>query len=412
MSVISNRRPIAGLLLVALFLATTPGLAGNQVEAVVSQTEIPWDELLDVGIEIFRPGLPDGVDEFALIEKGIFPDLRRSEAKFVAVQLKRTLESTGHWGAVTVLPAHAEGVDVNVTGEIVESTGMELVVRIRVVDALGRVWKDKRYKQDADSRAYMDEDEVAETGDPYQSLYNKIANDMLKRRESLKPKELRQIREISAVKFAAEIAPEVFGEYLKMNKKGRYKVRRLPSEDDPMMARIVRIRERDYIFVDTLNEHYGNFHDQMLETYDEFRMHSYYEERTLRAVRKEARMEKILGGLLLVTAAMAGGSTRAARAARAGAAVTGGMVLAEGIERGKEAKIHFESLKELAQSFDAEIEPMLVEVEGRVLRLEGSAEAQYSEWRELLHEIFTEEVSLPVDLNADDLPAEPQVATD
>ena len=55
---------------------------------------------------------------------------------------------------------------------------------------------------------------------------------------------------------------------------------------------------------------------------------------------------------------------------------------------------------------------MLVEVEGRVLRLEGSAEAQYSEWRELLHEIFTEEASLPVDLNADDLPAEPQVATD
>jgi hypothetical protein len=55
---------------------------------------------------------------------------------------------------------------------------------------------------------------------------------------------------------------------------------------------------------------------------------------------------------------------------------------------------------------------MLVEVEGRVLRLEGSAEAQYAEWRKLLHEIFSEEVSLPVDLNADQLPAEPQVATD
>ena len=88
------------------------------------------------------------------------------------------------------------------------------------------------------------------------------------------------------------------------------------------------------------------------------------------------------------------------------------MVLSEGIERGKEAKIHIESLKELAQSFDAEMEPMLVEVEGRVLRLEGSAEAQYAEWRKLLHEIFSEEVSLPVDLNADDLPVEPQVATD
>jgi len=411
MSVISTRRPVAGLLLVVLVLATTPGVAGNQVEAKVSQAEIPWEELLDVGIEIFDPGLPEA-DEHALVEKGIFPDLRRSEVKFLAVHLKRTLESTGHWGAVTVLPAHTEGVDVNVSGELLASTGMELAIRIRVVDSLGRVWKDKRYRQQADQRAYLDEDEVAESGDPYQSLYNKIANDMLGERESLKPKQLRQIREISAVKFAADIAPEVFGGYLKVNKKGRYKVQRLPAEDDPLMERIVRIRERDYIFVDTLNEHYGNFHDQMLVSYDEFRMHSFHEERTLRAVRREARMEKILGGLLLVGAAMAGGSTSTARAARTTAAVGGGMVLAEGIERGKEAKIHVESLKELAQSFDAEMEPILVEVEGRVLRLEGSAEAQYAAWRKLLHEIFTEEVSLPVDLNADELPAEPQVATD
>lgn len=411
MSVISNRRPVAVLLLVVLLLASTPGLAGNQVEAEVAQTEIPWDELLDVGIEIFDPGLPD-LDELALIEKGIFPDLRRSEAKFFAVQLKRTLESTGHWGAVTVLPTHTEGVDINVSGEILVSTGMELAVRVRVVDSLGRVWKDKRYRKDADHTAYLDEDEVAEKGDPYRSLYNKIANDMLNERESMKPKQLLQIREISAVKFAADLAPDVFGDYLKANKKGRYKVQRLPAEDDPIMARVIRIRERDYAFIDTLNEHYGNFHDQMLNSYDEFRMHSWHEERTLRAVRREARMEKILGGLLLVGAAMTGGSTGASRAARTAAAVGGGMVLAEGIERGKGAKIHVESLKELAQSFDAEIEPMLVEVEGRVLRLEGSAEAQYAEWRELLHQIFTEEASLPIDLNVENLSAEPQTATD
>ena len=47
-----------------------------------------------------------------------------------------------------------------------------------------------------------------------------------------------------------------------------------------------------------------------------------------------------------------------------------------------------------------------------MLRLEGSAESQYAEWRQLLQKIFTEEASLPVDLNADDLPTEAQVATD
>jgi hypothetical protein len=399
------------LFAVLLCLAGGPAAAQKRVEANVAQTEIPWDQLLDVGIQIFDPGLPD-LDELAMVEKGIFPDLRRSEAKFIAVQLRRTLESTGHWGAVTVLPTTSEGVDVNVSGEILQSTGMTLAVRVQVVDSLGRVWKDKRYKQDADQRAYLDDEQVAEKEDPYQSLYNKIANDMLAERESLKPKQLKQIREIAAVKFAADIAPDIFGGYLSMNKKGRYKIRRLPAEGDPMMDRIDRIRERDYAFVDTLNEHYANFHDQMAESYDEFRMHSWHEERTLRAVRREARMEKILGGLLLVGAAVTGGSTRTARAARTASVVGGGMVLAEGIERGKEAKIHVESLKELAQSFDAEIEPMLVEVEGRVLRLEGSAEAQYAEWRKLLHEIFREEVSLPTDPNAGASTADARTATD
>jgi hypothetical protein len=289
---------------------------------------------------------------------------------------------------------------------------MTLAVRVRVVDSLGRVWKDKRYKQVADSRAYLDDDDIVIKGDPYQGLYNRIANDMLEARESLSPKTLRGIREIAAVKFAADIAPEVFGGYLSVNKKGRYKIHHLPAEGDPMMARVFRVRARDWMFVDTLTEHYANFSEAMQESYDEYRLNSYHEQRTLQAVRREARTQKILGGLLLVGAAVTGGSTAGARAARTAAAVGGGLVLAEGIEAGKNARIHVESLRELAQSFDAEIEPMLVEVEGRVLRLEGSAEAQYAEWRKLLHEIFMEEADLPVDPNADDRPAATGTATD
>jgi len=38
-----------------------------------------------------------------------------------------------------------------------------------------------------------------------------------------------------------------------------------------------------------------------------------------------------------------------------------------------------------------------VEVEGQTLRLEGSVETQYSEWRRLLAQIFAAETGLPVD---------------
>lgn len=59
--------------------------------------------------------------------------------------------------------------------------------------------------------------------------------------------------------------------------------------------------------------------------------------------------------------------------------------------------MHVEAIRELAESFNAEIEPSVVEVEGRTLRLQGSAETQYEEWRQLLREIYAEETGFGSD---------------
>jgi hypothetical protein len=48
------------------------------------------------------------------------------------------------------------------------------------------------------------------------------------------------------------------------------------------------------------------------------------------------------------------------------------------------------------------MEPLLVDVEGQTLRLEGSAETQYAEWRRLLSEIFVTETGLPPERSADE----------
>ena len=165
------------------------------------------------------------------------------------------------------------------------------------------------------------------------------------------------------------------------------------------MTRLDRIRERDYIFVDTLNEYYNDFYTRMGEPYGEWRTYSYEEQMALQAIRREARKRKIIGTLLLVGAAVADGGTSAARAARDAAAIGGAIAIKSGMDKSKEAKIHREALKELAASFDAEVAPLLVEVEGQTLRLEGSAETQYEEWRDLLSRIFTAETGLPLDPN-------------
>jgi hypothetical protein len=393
--------PAAIVAFVALgFLAASPAQAGNKdpVELIQAQTEIPEEQLLDVGIHVFDPGLPEDDEAlFALEEKGVFPDVRKSEARYIPFQLKQTLQSTGYWGAVRVVPA-ANAVDVMVSGTILKSHGKNLEVEIQVLDARGKRWLKKRYKREASVSAYTKKRGIAEQPDPYQFLYNEIANDILEKRRKLDEEDIQQVRLLSQLKFAVDLAPTPFGEYLKVDKKGRYSIEKLPAHDDPMMARVNDIRERDFMFIDTLNEFYANFYAKMDEPYDDWRAYSYEEEVELARMRKEAWMRTIAG----IAGIAAGAMTR-----RPGVTVIGGMVMTDGISKMEEAKMHREALKELAASLDADIAPLLIDMEGELTRLTGSVETQYTTWRSLLRKIFASETGLPIDPNSETPLAEP-----
>jgi hypothetical protein len=388
----------AVLTVLTLLVAANPVAAGRlkpPVEAIQAQYEIAEQDLLDVGIGIFDSGIPEETDEAVLEKQGIFPDVRKSEARFIPYHLARTLGATGNWGAVRVIPAGVNNVDVIVSGEILLSNGKTLIVKVAARDASGRTWFSRKFKAEANPLAYHNEE--LQIRDPYQGLYNQIANDLLAEREDLTSEKIAQLRRISMLKFAADLAPYAFDEYLSTDKKGRYTIERLPADDDPILNRVDRIRERDYMFVDTLNEYYADFYKRMDQPYFDWRAYSYEEQVALMQLRREARMKKIIGGVLMAGAIFVDPSSTAQRVMRDAAAAGGVMAIKSGLEKGKEAKIHVEALKELAASFDAEIAPLLVDVEGQTLRLSGSAEAQYTAWRELLREIFANETGLPLD---------------
>jgi len=387
-------------LLAVGFLTASPAQAGKKdpVELIQAQTEIPEEELLDVGIHVFDPGLPEDEEAlFALEEKGVFPDVRKSEARYIPFQLMQTLQSTGYWGAVRVVPA-ANAVDVMVSGTILKSHGKNLEVEIQVVDARGKRWLKKRYKRQASVSAYTKKRGVVEHPDPYQSLYNEIANDILEKRRKLDAEDVQQVRLLSQLKFAVDLAPTPFEDYLKVDKKGRYSIEKLPAHDDPMMVRVNNIRERDFMFIDTLNEFYANFYAKMDAPYDDWRAFSYEEEVQLAQMRKKAWITALVGA-----AAMAGGVATK----RPGVSVIGGMVMTDGMSKMEEAKMHREALKELAASLDADIAPLLIDMEGEVTRLTGSVETQYATWRNLLRKIFATETGLPIDPNSETPLAEP-----
>ena len=378
----------------------------DEPEALILAThEVDLDALLDVGIVIFDPGLPEE-SESALEEEGVFPEVRKSEARYMAFQLKNTLEASGYWGAVRVIPDADQSVDLTVSGVIIESTGLEMTLQIKVVDATGKGWRSKEYDGRAPAAAY-DPDRL-EARDPFQSLYNEIANDMLEALQRRDEDDIQMIREVAHLRFGADLAPDIFGDYLRPKSRNRYAIERLPDPGDTMWARLAAMRQRDEMFVDTLNEYYADFYVRMSEPYQQWRLYSYDEELALEEIRRKARNRKIAGGIMMVLGILGGASGSSTGGAAGDAAVIGGaMVIQSGIQKGKEAQMHLAALQELAASFDSEIAPVLIEVEGRTVKLEGSAETQFGEWRRLLREIFAAETGFPLDPDTGQVTLEP-----
>jgi hypothetical protein len=372
-----------------------------KVHAIQATAEIPESELLDVGIRVFDPGIPPEVENDAELQqkKGIYPDVRKAEARYMAMLLRNTLESSAQWGAVRVIPANAEFVDVIVSGRIIESSGKEMKLEISVRDSTGRVWfADKKYESEADIGSYLS-DAALRARDPFQNVYSTIANDILAFRNTLTGQDLRTVRAITELRFAQDLAPTAFSGHVTQNAEGRYEVQRLPAAGDPLYERVSRIRERDGALIDTVSDYYGAFTEAVKEPYGDWRRYSFDEINKEEKLKQQARTRMILGaaavlGSILVSSQCSGGDYDCQRiedAARTAATIGGIAGIVSGLKKGADAKIHTAAIQELATSFNADVASQVVEVEGRTLKLTGTAEEQYREWRELLRQMYLED---------------------
>jgi len=369
---------------------STQIIKANSTPAKQSTEQIPPELLLDIGIMPLDPGIPSS-DE-AIEKNMIVPDVRRAESQFIAYHLKDTLELTGNWGAVRVIPEPSEAVDLTITGKILLSDGERLQAKIKATDSRGRTWINDTYEDVASKYSY---DRVNE--DPFQDFYNDIANDLLKVRSRMDQSDVAEIRETSRLKYANDLSPDAFGQYLDQRGK-RTAVKQLPSEDNAMLARVDRIKQREYLFIDTLDDYYGKFYREMKPSYNEWRHATYDEAVRLRMMQEQAR-NRLLGGAALIAGgiyASGKSGTYAGQTAAVGAVAGGIGTIKSGLDRRAEAEIHEESLRELSQSLGSEITPYVLDIEGRTIELTGTADAQYQQWRKILKEIYAKETGLPV----------------
>ena len=386
------------LLVVVLCLGAS-GCTVNEVivaeesNLIVADEPIEESRLLDVGVVEFAPGIGEDNDSR---ETGVYEEIRLAETKYLAYHLKTTLQGTGHWGAVRVIPSREAFTDVIISGKIDKSDGEFVVLDIAVEDAAGRHWFDKSYEMQTGVTSYSDRRD--RRLDPYQKVFNDIANDLYAYVSQLPPKQLQQTRQVSELKFFADMSPLAFGEHLAAADDGILEVVRLPAENDPTVDRLRQIRERDRLVVDTLNEHYANFYYGIAIPYRNWRKVHRQESVAYRQVKRSARIQTLVGVVILAgSLAMETENSSSSRQRRVNRGlqslgITEGLNrIVGGVRRGSEADSHVAAIAELSESFGAQAAPMVVNVEGQERRLTGTAQAQYEGWRRLLKEIYKAE---------------------
>ena len=392
-------RYLLSFTLLLILLAGCSGIGthqnvNNDEQVQKSETEISEDQLLDVWIELFDPGaLPDNKEK----ANGLSTEIREAEARYMPLQLRDTMEKTGYWGAVRVVPQGTEGGEVLVRGAIVASDGENLELAITALDASGREWFSSTYEAEISVEAYQGAGQAGQ--EVFQALYNAIANDLAAHRATLAAEDIVNVRRVAALRFAADLAPDAFASYIQRGEDGQATVMRLPALDDPMYRRVNAIRERDFLLIDTLNGHFDNFYHEMQDPYEQWRKTRGEELAAMREIQRQARNRKLAGAAAILGAiaieVLGGDSTRASTGSLRNVMIVGGAyAIKTGFDKDSETTIHREAIEELGESFSSETRPLVVEVEGETHELTGSAEVQYSKWRALLKSIYASETGL------------------
>lgn len=385
---------LIGIVVILIQLAVAPDV-NSAVDKITSSTAlvlktpsqpIPEEALLDVGIPVLNDGLYLTDDEDT-----VFPEVRFAEAIYFSNQLAKVLEKSGAWGAIRVTPSDEVIMDLYITGTILQSDGETLDLQIEVKDSSGKRWLSKDYKQTVGKYAY--DRRLKSLGDPFQNLFIRIANDLLSYREKLSNRRAIELRTMSELRFAKAFSAQAFDSYISEKRNGTLVIDKLPADNDSILVRVRKIRERDYLYIDTMQDYYDGFTQQMHLAYQDFRRASYDSVVKARQLNRQGN-QRIVAGIGAILAGIYGRSeadTRIASDAGTATAAVGGFALKSGLDKKQQAAAYNESVAEMGSSLEAEIAPQVIELEDRTVTLTGTVQAQYQQWQELLQKIYQQE---------------------
>ena len=349
---------------------------GN-VDLIVAQQAPPENQLLDIAVNVFDVALKK--DETLEFGEWIFSEIRANATHYLPYTLRETLLRSNQWGAVRVLPESDPSVDLQVKAKVMASNGRRILVEVVAIDSSGRVWLNQEYLDLASETDFpnrtrytagqpFESDEFVE---PFQDVYNKINNALVKFRSTLTEQELVDLKRVSEMVYASDLAPESFDHNLVKTESNLLTVVSLPAEDDPMLRRVKEMRARHHLFIDTVDDYYGSLYENMRPSYAVWRKYSFDQINEASKAAESQYDFKNYG--------------------RSG----GYLTLTQRYDRYRWSKIFELEYRDISASFNNEVGPAILELNERVHGLSGTMEEQYIQWTRILRQLFSLEAQIP-----------------
>ncbi|MBL4580458.1 MAG: hypothetical protein JKY29_01455 [Gammaproteobacteria bacterium] len=338
----------------------------NLIQAIQAPSE---NALLEVGVQVF--GTAQKEAGAYKLGDWVFDEIIQKETQFLPHLLKNTLVDSNQWGAIRVIPESDPSLDLIIAGQIIQSDGETLELQIRAIDSSGREWLNRTYADQSVQEEYPESTRFTLNNtfdainfiDPFQDIYNRIANDLVAMRASLDEQTLGDLNLVTDMLYASDLSPDTFSDSIKKDENGLLIVDRLPSLDDPMMARVADMKYRHHLFIDTVDEYYQTLYDDIQPAYVLWRRYSIDQIVEIETSQQEANRSDY------------GRSS-------------GFLSLSQRYDRFKWSKIFEREFSDLAAGFNNELAPAFLELNSQVHGLTGTMEQQYREWRGILRNLF------------------------
>jgi hypothetical protein len=337
---------------------------------LIQALQVPSESsLIEIGVHVFGTAQKEA-GEYK-IGDWVFDEIIQKETQFLPHLLKNTLVASSQWGAIRVIPERDPSLDLIVEGQIIQSDGETLELQIRAIDSSGREWLNRTYADQSIAEEYPESTRFTLDNtfaainfvDPFQDIYNRIANDLLAVRANLGEQALVDLNFVTDMLYASDLSPDTFSGSIIKNEDGLLIVDTLPSLDDPMMARVADMKYRHHLFIDTVDEYYQTLFEDIQPAYVLWRRYSIDQIAEIETSQQEANRSDY-------------GSS------------SGFLSLSQRYDRFKWSKIFEREFNDLAAGFNNELAPAFLELNSQVHGLTGTMEQQYREWRGILRRLF------------------------